>query len=289
MKPIDLLSALDAFAGLGPLDVLSHPAWGISVQWDGDAAVLRADAPMPAETLNLSVRLGEESCVLGLVPSAATPELTKLLPVSDSVPTPILLAVAEKEAGPLFQMLENALRRELSVQGLADAPAEGARAFQVGRFQADAAGVPPAFVPALTFTLTLTDALIRELGDLKHLDCAHPSIAETKVSLEVAYAVFDLTAEEEAGLAPGDYLLLPEMSAEKPGRMFLPGTLPPDRLRVVAAERADVPFAAALQADLRCGPVGTGDLALMRGDRRIASGRLSKLGEQPAFAVEALC
>ncbi|MBR0505837.1 MAG: hypothetical protein IJJ84_10570, partial [Kiritimatiellae bacterium] len=181
MKPIDLLSALDAYAGLGPLEILSHPAWGIPVQWNGEAAVLRADAEVPAETLNLSVRLGEESCVLGLVPSPATPELAKLFPARDQVPPPILLAVAEKEAGPLFQMLENALRRELSVQGLADAPAEGARAFGVGD---------------ITFTLTLTDALIRELGDLKRLDCAHPSIAETKVSTEVEYAVFDLSAEE---------------------------------------------------------------------------------------------
>ena len=274
MKPIDLLSALDAYAGLGPLEILSHPAWGIPVQWNGEAAVLRADAEVPAETLNLSVRLGEESCVLGLVPSPATPELAKLFPARDQVPPPILLAVAEKEAGPLFQMLENALRRELSVQGLAEAPAEAARAFGVGD---------------ITFTLTLTDALIRELGDLKRLDCAHPSIAETKVSMEVEYAVFDLSAEEESGLAPGDYLLLPEMSAEKPGRMLRPGTQPPDRLRVVAAERAEVPFATALEDDLRCAPVGTDDLALMRGDRRIASGRLSKLGEQPAFAVEALC
>ena len=105
----------------------------------------------------------------------------------------------------------------------------------------------------------------------------------------VEYAVFDLSAEEEAGLAPGDYLLLPEMSAEKPGRMCRPGTAPADRLRIVAAEQTNVPFATALQDDLRCAPVGTDDLVLMRGNRRIASGRLSKLGEQPAFAVEALC
>ena len=275
MKPIELLSALDAFAGLGPQEILSHPAWGVPVEWNGASAVLRADAVRPAETLDLSVRFGEESCVLGLVPSAAFPELAELFPVRDRVPSPILLAVVEKEAGPLFQMLENALRRELSVQGLVDVPAEGARAFGVA--------------DDLTFTLTLTDALVRELGDLKRLDTAHPSIAEVQVSMDVAYAVFDLSAEELEGLAPGDYLLLPEMSAEKPGRVCLPGTLPADRLCVVAAERANVPFATALEDDLRCGPVGTGDLALMRGDRRIASGRLSKLGEQPAFAVEALC
>ena len=275
MKPIELLSALDAFAGLGPQEILSHPAWGVPVEWNGASAVLRADAVMPAETLDLSVRFGEESCVLGLVPSATFPELAELFPVRDRVPSPILLAVVEKEAGPLFQMLENALRRELSVQGLVDVPAEGARAFGVA--------------DDLTFTLTLTDALVRELGDLKRLDTAHPSIAEVQVPMDVAYAVFDLSAEELEGLAPGDYLLLPEMSAEKPGRVCLPGTLPADRLCVVAAERANVPFATALEDDLRCAPVGTDDLVLVRGGRRVASGRLSKLGEQPAFAVEALC
>ncbi len=280
MKPIDLLSVLDAYAGLSPQAILSHPAWGVPVPWGGGTAALRADAVMPAETLNLAVRFGDDACVLGLVPSDAFPELSKLFPVRGDVPQPILLAVIEKEAGPFLQMLENVMRRELSVQGLAEAPAPDARAFR---------GEAADATSAVTFTLTLSEKMVRELGDLKYLDCEHPSIAETKVSMEVAYAVFDLSAEEEAGLAPGDYLLLPEMSAEKPGRVCLPGTLAPDRLRVVAAERADIPFATALQDDLRCAPAGTDDLLLVKGDRRIASGRLSKLGIQPAFAVEALC
>ena len=278
MKPIELLSKLEAFAGLDPQAILAHPAWSVPVQWNGASAVLRADAVTPAETLNLSVRFGNDASVLGLAPSEAFPELSKLFPVRNEVPQPILLAIVEKEAGPFLQMLENVMRRELSVQGLAEAPAEGARAFGV-------TGVSP----AVTFTLTLPDALLRELGDLRHLDCTHPSIAETKVKMEVVYAVFDLSAEEEAGLAPGDYLLLPEMSAEKPGRVCMPGAVPSDRLRVIAAERADILFAAALDDDLRCAAVGTDDLLLAKGDRRIASGRLSKLGVQPAFAVEALC
>ena len=280
MKPIELLSKLEAFAGLDPQAILSHPAWGVPVPWDGASATLRADAAMPSETLDLSVRFGGDSCVLGIAPSAAFPELSNLFPVRGDVPQPILLAIVEKEAGPFLQMLENVMRRELSVQGLADAPAEGARAFQV--VVADTS-------PAVTFTLSFPEALLRELGDLRHLDCTHPSIAETKVSMEVVYAVFDLSAEEEAGLAPGDYLILPEMSAEKPGRVCMPGSGSSDRLRVVAAARSDIPFATALQDDLRCAPVGTDDLLLLKGGRRIASGRLSKLGEQPAFAVEALC
>jgi hypothetical protein len=200
--------------------------------------------------------------------------------VRGDVPQPILLAVVEKEAGPFLQMLENVIRRELSVQGLAEAPAVDARAFRV---------VAADGTDAVTFSLTLSEAMLRELGDLRHLDSAHPSIAEAKVSMEVAYAVFDLSAEEVSGLAAGDYLLLPEMSAEKPGRVCMPGSISPDRLRIIAAERVGIPFATALQDDLHCAPVGTDDLLLMKGDSRIASGRLSRLGEQPAFAVEALC
>lgn len=280
MKPIDLLSALDEFAGLGPQAILSHPAWGVSVPWGGGTATLRADAVAPVETFNLSVRFGNDSCTLGLTPSAAFPELSRLFPVRGDVPQPILLAVVEKEAGPFLQMLENVIRRELSVQGLAEAPAVDARAFRV---------VAADGTDAVTFSLTLSEAMLGELGDLRHLDSAHPSIAEAKVSMEVAYAVFDLSAEEESGLAAGDYLLLPEMSAEKPGRVCMPGSISPDRLRVIAAERVDIPFATALQDDLHCAPVGTDDLLLMKGASRIASGRLSRLGEQPAFAVEALC
>ena len=266
VKPIELLQQLDEFKALTPADILSHPAWSVPVTWNEAPAALHADAVVTSETINLAVRLGNEDCVLGLVPSEAFPELSELFPARAEVPPPIMLAVVEKEAGPLFQMLENALRRELSVQGLAEAPVDGARTFQVG-----GADDPSASAPA--FTLTLTDALVRELGDLRYLNTAE----------------FDLSADELAGLAPGDYLLLPEMSTEKPGRVCRPGTLPPERLRIVAAELANVPFATALQEDLRCAPVGTDDLALMLGERRIASGRLSKLGEQPAFAVEALC
>ncbi len=280
VKPIELLSALDAFAGLAPRAILSHPAWGVSIPWEGAAAMLRADVVAPADTLNLSVRFGDDSCVLGLAPSAFFPEISKLLPVRGDVPQPILLAVVEKEAGPFLQLLENVIRRELSVQGLAETPAVDVQAFRV---------VAADGTDAVTFSLTLSDTLLKELGDLRRLDCTHPSIAETKVSMEVEYAVFDLTSDEEAGLSPGDYLLLPEMSAEKPGRVCMPGSGSPDRLRVVAAERVDIPFATALQDDLRCAPIGTDDLLLMKGGRRMASGRLSRLGEQPAFAVEALC
>ena len=282
MKPIELLQQLDEFKALTPADILSHPAWSVPVTWNEAPAALHADAVVTSETINLAVRLGNEDCVLGLVPSEAFPELSELFPARAEVPPPIMLAVVEKEAGPLFQMLENALRRELSVQGLAETPAEGARTFQVA-----VADDPSASTPS--FTLALTDALVRELGDLRYLNAEHPSIAENKVAMEVAYAEFDLSADELAGLAPGDYLLLPEMSTEKPGRVCRPGTLPSDRLRIVASELANVPFATALQEDLRCAPVGTDDLVLMLGERRIASGRLSKLGEQPAFAVEAIC
>ncbi len=282
VKPIELLQQLDEFKALTPADILSHPAWSVPVTWNEAPAALHADAVVTSETINLAVRLGNEDCVLGLVPSEAFPELSELFPARAEVPPPIMLAVVEKEAGPLFQMLENALRRELSVQGLAETPAEGARTFQVA-----VADDPSASTPS--FTLALTDALVRELGDLRYLNAEHPSIAENKVAMEVAYAEFDLSADELAGLAPGDYLLLPEMSTEKPGRVCRPGTLPSDRLRIVASELANVPFATALQEDLRCAPVGTDDLVLMLGERRIASGRLSKLGEQPAFAVEAIC
>ena len=176
MKPIELLSALDAFAGLDPQAILSHPAWGVSIPWDGATATLRADAVAPAEMLNLSVRFGDDACVLGLAPSASFPELSRLLPIRADVPQPILLAVVEKEAGPFLQMLENVIRRELSVQGLAEAPVADAHAFRV---------VAADGTDAVTFSLTLSDTLLKELGDLRRLDCTHPSIAEIKVPMEV--------------------------------------------------------------------------------------------------------
>ena len=282
MKPIDLLQSLEPFNRLSSSEILAHPAWRLMTVWGEGGAVLSADGIRPDATLDLNIRFGHEAAVLGLAPSPAFPDFTGLFPQRGEVPSAVMLAVVEKEFGPLFQLLENAVRLELAVDGLSSGPGGDERfCFTV----TDAGGGQVA-----TFTLSPVPSLLAAFGDLRNLDCSHASIAGMPLAAEIEYAVFDLSPEEEAGLAPGDCLLLPEMTSEKPGRIVLAGKGDPDRLRVVAAKPVDVTFAdLALDGDLRCAPAGTDDLLLVKGGGRFASGRLDRLAGHPVLRLEALC
>ena len=215
MKPIDLLQSLETFNRLSPREILAHPAWRLATAWRDDAATLTADGVRPDAVLDLNIRFGRESAVLGLSPAPAFPDFTRLFAQRHEVPAAVMLAVVEKEFGPLFQMLENAVRLELAVDGLSGGSEEGERVcFNVATAGGEAA----------VFTLTPVPSLLAAFGDLRNLDCAHPSIAEMPLAAEIEYAVFDLSPEEEAGLAPGDRLPLPEMASEQPGRIVLAGS-----------------------------------------------------------------
>ncbi|MBO4288251.1 MAG: hypothetical protein J5985_08830 [Kiritimatiellae bacterium] len=282
MKPIDLLQSLETFNRLSPREILAHPAWRLATTWGERAATLTAGGIRPDAVLDLNIRFGREVSVLGLAPSPAFPDFANLFEQRGEMPSAVLLAVVEKEFGPLFQLLENAVRQELAVDGLAADPSDGERiCFTVTG--GDGGQIA-------TFTLAPIPALLAAFGDLRSLDCSHTSIARMPLAAEIEYAVFDLSPEEEAGLAPGDCLVLPEMASEKPGRIVLAGRGDPERLRVVAAKPADVTFADfAVDGELRCAPAGTGDLLLVKDGKRLASGRLGRLGEQPVLQLEALC
>ena len=280
MKPLELLQYLDEFRGMTPDQVMTHPAWSYPVPWGGGMAMLKADGMRPAETVELDVAFEKSVCRLGLAPSPALPDFSKLFGVRDAVPPSILLAVVEKEAGPLFQTLENAVRKEFSVKGLAAADGEGDVAPWCFRL-VDASGAD-----VLTFTLSQTADVRGAFGNLVCLDCAHPSISECSLTGEIEFATFDLADEEVAGLAPGDHLLLPEMLDEKPGRVLLPGQEDAARCRVVASTPIRVLFSDVVEGTEAMRSPTVDDLTLVKGGCRLASGRLTKLGEQPAFAIE---
>ena len=54
------------------------------------------------------------------------------------------------------------------------------------------------------------------MGALKFIDLNHDAIRSMKRPGRAVYASFSLTEEELAGLAPGDYLMLPEMGSIPP-------------------------------------------------------------------------
>ncbi|MBR6021099.1 MAG: hypothetical protein IK066_01620 [Kiritimatiellae bacterium] len=293
MKPLEILSALPRAASATPAQILDSPAFAMPCRYGEDPAVLRSAAVRPADTLSLSLLFGDEPHVLSLGRSPRFPELDALWDTRADVPEPILLALAEKECGPLFQLLENAVRQQLRLAGMADPadPVPAALALEV----AD-----------ISFTLTRTPTVEAALGaSLRQLDLAHPDIRSIPLSAETEFAAFALPDDDLASLAPGDALLLPEIGTIPPrllvdSRFVLDGSsvtpfTDDSRCRVVAAEPLTITLGTLFDAadgtapaDIPPAPADSAPLRLVLSNRPLATGRLSTLGTHPAFLVESL-
>ncbi len=297
MKPLEILSALPDWSKATPDQLLASPAWTLPCRLGDMACALRLDAPRPAETLDILIRLENEEHVLGLVDSPTLPELHAVWNARSEIPEPILLALVEKDCGPLLQLIENASRRQLKVVGLASAPAEGtpisARVFS------DAGDI-------LAFTLDLSPALTETLGQLRFIDTSHDDVRTRPLQAETTYASFALSAADLAALAPGDALLLPEVGSLAPklivdGRFLVAeGNVSAWQedglLRVSALDSSSVPLGALLDAAAgnaealsQQQPAENAPLRLVGVDgTSLATGRLGKVAAQSAFIVDTL-
>ena len=296
MKPLEILSSLPQWAKATPATILTSPAWTLPCRLGDESCAMRLDAPVPAETLDILIRLGDEEHVLGLVDTPALPELHAVWSSRADLPQPILLALVEKECGPLLQLLENAARRQLKIVGLAqerpEAPTAQARVFS-------AAG------DLVSFSITLSPALAETLGQLRFLDPSHPSVRAIVLDAEVEVASFALGAAEIAGLAPGDALLLPEVDTI-PQRLIVDGRFAASGgdvvawrdeglLRVLVGETRGITLGALLDAAAGnadalalAKPAENAPLRLSRAGATLATGRLGTVGAQRAFVVDAV-
>ncbi len=296
MKPLEILSSLPQWAKATPATILASPAWTLPCRLGDESCSMRLDAPVPAETLDITIRLGDDEHVLGIVDTPSLPELHALWAARADVPKPILLAIIEKECGPLLQLLENAARRQLKVVELAQGSSEAKTV------------CPRVFSAAedlISFTLTLSSALTETLGQLRFIDASHPSVREIVLSAEVEVTSFALGAAEIAGLAPGDALLLPEVDTI-PQRMIVDGRFAASGgdvmawrdeglLRVLAGEPREITLGALLDAaagDADALAVAKPDenalLRLSHSGNILATGRLGAVGAQRAFVVDAV-
>ena len=296
MKPLEILSSLPAWAKSTPAAILASPAWTLPCRLGDESCAMRLDAPVPAETLDILIRLGDEEHVLGIVDTSGLTELHAIWSARGEVPEPILLALIEKECGPLLQLLENAARRQLQVVGLARERPE---------LQTVCARVFSAAGDLVSFTLTLTPALVETLGLLRFIDASHPSVRESVLSAEVELASFALGTAEVAGLTPGDALLLPEVDTI-PQRLIVDGrfaVLEGDviawrddgLLRVLAGETREITLGALLDASAgnaealaMAKPDANAPLRLSRSGAVLATGRLDAVGAQRAFVIDAV-
>lgn len=306
MKPLEILLSLPQWKKATAEALVDSPAFALPCRLGDEPVQLRPAPIEPAvsELLGLSVSFGDEPHTLGLARSPRFPELDKLWDNRAGVPEPILLALVEKECGPLFQLLENAVRKQLRLVGLdngAHSDVAAPRPFLnlcVSAPSREGTDAPP-----ICFMLTRTPTVVAALGVLRNLDLTHEAVRSEQLSAEVEYAAFTLPEGDLASLAPGDAVVVSEIGSLPPrwivdGRFALDGggvsPFADDALvRVRAAESATLPLGAVLDAaegkvpDVPA-PSDGSQLRLVRGGKACATGCLGRVGDQPAFLVESL-
>ena len=270
-------------------------------------------ALLPADPLRLAVRFADDPATLALADSPLFPELHALWSARAGVPEPVLLALVEKECGPLFQLLENAAGRQLAVDGLAGGEAVDGKPFSLRRATGEG---------LCSFALSLPPAVLESFGALRNVDVSHPSVRDAVFPAVVQLAAPTLSSADLESVAPGDHLLLPEVEPPPeggpagsgpscPGAVLIvdgrlaagaAGIAPwsdPGVLRVVLSDPTTATFGDL--ADLAAGSIDHSSLvsrlsslregsalALLRGPATLATGRLSSVGRQMSFDVEAV-
>lgn len=286
MKPLEIVAALPQWKNLAAGEIVDSPAFAAACRLGEETRTLRRAEVTPAvsQMLSLSVTFGDVPHMLSIGRSSRFPELDKLWDSLAEVPGAIVLALVERECGILLQMLENAIRRQLKIVGLA--PAGEAPADMIA-FQTE----------DLTFAVTRSDIVTGALGTLRNLDLEHECVRSALLSAQAEYAAFALSDADFSALATGDALLLPEIGTIAP-RMVVDGRFAAvdggveafaddGRYRIFAAESATVKLGDLLDGTLSAKvPAENTQLELVRKGKTLARGRLGRVGEQLAFIVE---
>jgi len=288
MKPFEILSSLPQWSGLGPDDIVDSPAFAMPCRFGEESVSLVLGATHPADTIQLSIQLEGEPHVLSLARSSRFKELDAIWDSRADVPEPILLALVEKDAGPLLQLVENVVRRQLKLIGLA-----------AGAESPDARTLF-AQVDDVVFSLTRSATVTAAIGNLRNLDLTHESIRSVTLPALTEYTAFSLTPSDASGLSIGDAVLLPEMGTV-PARIVVDGRFVLDANGVSRYNAGDLVYVFdATEKDITLGDLfdvaetpraveatPSGTLRLVAGNKTLATGRLDRLGDQPAFIVEA--
>jgi len=292
MKTSEIVGLIPLWANAAASDLVASPAWAMPCRLGDDSCVMRLDAIRPADTLDIAILLEDESHVLSLVDTPRFAELHRLWATRAEVPEPILLALIEKECAPLLQLVENAVRRQLKIAGLAREVPEGRLCARI----CDSAGNE-----VLAFALTASASLVRTLGRITFIDPDHPSVRETMLPAVTELAAFTLPAADVSALDVGDALLLPEVGTIAP-RFIVDGRFAVDSngvspyrddgmVLVLDAETREIPLGKVLDAAKSPSapeapaPV---QLKLVAAGRTIACGRLARVAGQPALIVESI-
>lgn len=282
MKPHEILAVLDNWRLKRPEELLASPAWAMPCRLGEEQLTMRSGAVRPADALLLRVRFGDTPHTLAIAQSERFPELTRVWHARNEMPEAIILALVERECTAFLQLLENAMRKQLSIDGLGGSCGDD-------DFCGEVAGI--------TFTLTRSAQLVDAFGRLGNLEAAHAAIRDEFCTAECEYASFAFNSQELDALAHGDAVVVPELDTPS-NRMIIEEKI------VIEADGVSVPYASdtlchirsASPLQMRLGDVFDGalqvpaatsvPLKLVLADKTVATGHLERLASQPVFIVE---
>ena len=269
MDALELLKSWPDWSRAGAEAILASPAWRLPVRYGTEQGVMTVGGTC-ADAILLDITLDGEPNLLALADSPLYPDLHLLWSKRADLPREVLLALVEKECGGVLAMLENLVRRQLGVKGLAESACPSDRVFTVSV----GAG-------ACSFGLDLPLPVLQEIARLENLDVRHESIRTLTRPASVDYTALMLTDEERASVAPGVFLLLPEnFPATQTWTVDPPAE---GSVRLVSRATTEISFAAF--ADDRLPPVPPPeDLALVIGSVRLPC-ELTRVGDARAIRI----
>ena len=167
--------------------IFQSPAWRLPIVYEGAPSVLTQGTTRPLDLLALSLTFDGEPSVIGLADSPNFPDLHILWRRRNELPREVLLALIEKECGPLFQMLEDATKCLVAVKGL--------EWDEVGETDVPFALTRPDGL-TLAFTWAVPPRVLARLGVLDNLDLTHAAIRALTRPAWAVYASLTLTSSE---------------------------------------------------------------------------------------------
>lgn len=273
---LELLRDWPTWRKAGAGKVLASPAWRFRVMLNDEERWIRnaTDAEeAKADMTWVELAFEDERHVLGLADSETFPDLHLVWAKRGGLPPEVLMALVEKECGPLLQMLEDLFRKQLSIVGFTEGAGERrTRVFEVDTEDGSTGR------DAIRFAIDLSPALEMELGRVENLDVGHESIRGQVRDAEAEYAAFALP--EDATLSIGDMLLLPDEATPN----WLTDVPDDDEtVRVLADRTLSLTF-----AELADGlpPVPDSEtFRIVRAGRAVATAVRSRVGTHPSFRI----
>jgi hypothetical protein len=276
MNEMHILSSWPGWAEKSSEDLLQHEAWSMRVRWGDEEARLRLSDNRPRDVIALEITFDDEPHFLGIGERETFPDLYKLWDRKNEIPQNLVLALIEKECGKLLQLLENSVRRQLKIVGFVDSSRRaGTRGFEV-------VGLDGRIIAS--FALDVSPVVLESFGDISAIDTSHPSIRSMVRPASVEYAAFSLGADS-SNIESGDYLLAPELDNPAAAKWCVENPSDDGKFHLRSAANSAISFASFVDSALPPPPEPE-LLELFFGSKSIATGRISRLGAQVAFAVE---